>query len=128
MEEEFRAILTAATAVTNIAPSSRINFGEHPQGAAFPAIVLNTIGDNAGQTLKGSDELSIGRVQVDCYAMTYGAAKLLSRAALAALDTYRGGDFLAIFHVGTRDTREGGSNEAERPYRVSLDFITNWSD
>jgi len=128
MEEEFRAILTAATAVTNIAPSTRINFGEHPQGAAFPAIVLNTISDNAGHTLKGSDELSIGRVQVDCYGMTYASAKLLARAALNALDAYRGGDFSAIFHSGTRDTREGGSNEAERPYRVSLDFITNWSD
>ena len=126
MEEAFRAILHAASGVTNLAPASRINFGGHPQGKPLPAIVLSVIGDNGGHTLKGADGLSVGRVQVDCYGDTYSGAKALSRAALTALDAYRGGSFSSIFHDGSRDSREGGSNEADRPYRVSLDFITNW--
>ena len=128
MEEAFRAILLATSGVTSIATSGRINFGSHPQGAAYPAIVLNTIDDSGGHTLTGADGLAVGRVQVDCYADIYGAAKLLSRAALAALNAYQGGNFSGIFHAGSRDGREGGSNEADRPYRVSLDFITNWRD
>ena len=128
MEIEFRAILLASSGVTSLAPSSRINFGATPQGQPLPAIVLNTISDNGGHTLTGTDGLSVGRVQVDCYGDTYGAAKGLSQAAIAALDAYRGGNFSGIFHAASRDGREGGSNEADRPYRVSLDFITNWRD
>ena len=125
MEEELRAFLLGTTAVTDIC-GQRINFGAHPQGKPLPAIVLNVIGDNEGHTLEGPDGLSQGRVQVDCYAKTIGAAKLLSRAARVALDGYRGGGFSGVFHAGTRDGREGGTNEAARPFRVSLDFLTNW--
>ena len=31
-----------------------------------------------------------------------------------------------VQHVGTRDSREGGTNEAERLFRCSLDFTTAW--
>ena len=125
MEESFRAYLLATSAVTDIC-STRINFGTHPQGQALPAIVLNTVDDADGHTLIGPDGLSQGRVQADCYATTYGGAKLLSRAVRAALDGYSGGDFSGVFLAGSRDGREGGTNEAERPFRVSLDFLTNW--
>ncbi|WP_444459999.1 tail completion protein gp17 [Rhodobacter capsulatus] len=63
--------------------------------------------------------MSRGRVQVDCYAESYGAAKRLSRAVRAALDGYSGGGFQGVFHAGTRD-----SHDSEAPFRVSLDFIT----
>ena len=36
------------------------------------------------------------------------------------------GNFRAIFHDATRDGREGGTNDADRPFRVSLDFLTHW--
>ncbi|WP_439150833.1 DUF3168 domain-containing protein [Sulfitobacter sp.] len=126
MEEDFRALLTGAATVTAIC-GTRIEYGGNAQGAAYPRIALYVIGDNESHTMRGPDGLSVGRVQVDCYAMTYGGAKLLGRAVRAVLDGYSGGDFQGVFHAGTRDTREGGSNEATRPYKTSLDFITNFA-
>lgn len=125
MEEDFRALLLAASPVTAIC-GTRINFGTHPQGQSFPALVLNTVSDAEGLVMNGPNNLSEGIVQVDCYAETYGAAKLLARSVVAALNCYRGGDFRLIVHGASRDTREGGTNEAERLFRVSLDFNTSW--
>lgn len=127
MEEDFRAILLAVSGVTSLVGSAGgVNWGAKPQGAGFPAVVLNTISDADGLHHKGADGLFQGRVQVDCYALNYGQAKLLARAVRAALQAYRGGAFRLIAHVSTRDTREGGGNEAERPSRVSMDFTTSW--
>ena len=126
MEEALRALLTSSAAVTAIAPAARINWGTHPQGAPLPALVLNVISDAEGLTMQGPDGLSEGRMQADAYAMTYGEAKQLSRAVRAVLHGHSGGGFDLVQHVATRDSREGGSNEAERPFRVSLDFTTAW--
>jgi len=125
MEEELRALLRDAPNVADLC-GDRVNFGSHPQGKPFPAIVLNVFGDGEGHTLKGRDGLAIERVQVDCYGETYGAAKLLSRAVSDLLDGYRGGGFRGVFKLNSRDGREGGSNEAERPFFVKIDFKTNW--
>jgi len=126
MEEELRALLLADSGVSSHV-GSRVNFGTHPQGQPRPAIVLNTISDAEGYTLSGPNGVTQARVQADCYADTYGAAKLLSRAVRALLSGYSGGSFQGVFHVGTRDGREGGSNEAERPYRVSMDFMVHFN-
>lgn len=125
MEEEFRAALLASAAVTAYV-GNRIDWGARVQGKALPAVVLYVIDDSEASTYTHPSGLSQGRVQVDCYAETYKDAKLLSRAVREVLDGYVGGGFLGIFHAGTRDGREGGSNEATRPFRVSLDFLTNW--
>lgn len=127
MEEELRALLQGAALVTAIAPTGQINYGARPQGASLPGLVLNVVDDSEGLTFKGSDGLSSGRVQVDCYAMEYAEAKRLSRAVRSVLHGYRGGGFKLVAHETTRDGREGGTNEATRPYRVSLDFSTHWS-
>jgi hypothetical protein len=128
MEEELRAVLLANAGVAALVPPANVNWGSHPQGLALPGIVLNTIGDAEGYTMTGPDGLSQGRVQVDCYGTSYGQAKELSRAVIAALSGYRGGGFQGVFRVGTRDGREGGTNEATRPSRVSLDFTTHWRE
>jgi hypothetical protein len=125
METAFRAILFGAAGVTALA-GTRINWGAHPQGAAYPAAVLMRVSDAESYTLDGRDGLSKGRVQVDCYGMEYKAARDLAAAIRAVLSGYRGGNFSLIEHAATRDSREGGTNEAERPYRVSMDFLTHW--
>lgn len=122
MEEEFRALVVAATAL----PASRVNFGAHPQGESLPGVVLQVISAIDGLHMQGPDRFPESRVQVDCYAPTYAGAKQVSRAVMAELHGYRGGGFALVQHAGTRESREGGSNEADRPYRVSLDFITHW--
>jgi hypothetical protein len=125
MEAAFRAALLASAGVTALA-GSRVNWLSHPQSDALPAVVLTVVSDAEGYTLDGRNGLSQGRVQVDCYAMAYKAARDLAAAVRAALSGYRGGDFRLIEHVATRDFREGGTDEAERPYRVSMDFLTHW--
>lgn len=126
MEEAFRALLLADAAVM-AASGGRVNWGEHPQGQPTPYVVLTVISDAEAHTMRGPCGLSQGRVQVDCYAVTYGGAKTLSRAVRAALDGHSDANFGGVFLDGSRDSREGGSNEAERLFRVSLDFLTNFS-
>jgi hypothetical protein len=137
MEEQLRALLLASSGVTALC-GTRIDFGANAQGAAFPRVVMFTIGDAEGHNLQGPDGHSVGRVQVDCYALTYGQSKQLSRAVRAVLDGHStnrlqaalsggGGGFQGVFLAGSRDTREGGTNEADRPFRVSLDFITHFN-
>lgn len=125
MEEQFRALLLADSGVSALV-GTRINWGAHPQGAPLPAIILTTISDAEDYHMNGPNGLFQGRVQADVYAMDYRAAKDAARAVRAALHCYRGGGFLLITHVASRDSREGGSNEADRPYRVSMDFTTAW--
>lgn len=120
MEELIRSLLKGDPAVSGL--TSHVNFGSLPQGAAYPAIVLNTISSIDGITLDGPMRLTQGRVQVDCYAATYLAAKQLSRAVLAVLHGYSGGALQGVFHAGSRDGREAGPTEADRPFRVSIDF------
>lgn len=128
METQLRALLTGSAAVTALAPAARINWGAHPQGKPLPYIVLAVVSEVPQHTLGGTVNLRQNRVQVDCYADSYAAAHGLAAAVIGALDGYRGGQFQGVFHAGTRDSREGGTNEADRPYRRSLDFTTHWSE
>lgn len=125
MEEELRALLLADAGIAGLV-EDRIDWGERPQGARYPAIVLNVITNIEGYHMNGRNGLFEGRVQVDCYGLTYKAAKALSRAVTSLLHCHRAGGFRLITHVASREDREGGSNEAERPYRVGLDFLTAW--
>lgn len=126
MEEAIRTLLLADSGVSSRA-SDRVNFGTHPQGQPFPAIVLNTISDAEEYTLDGPNGLSQGRVQADCYGDSYRSAKELSRAVRSLLSGYQSGAFQGVFHVSSRDSREGGTNEADRPYRVSMDFMVHFN-
>lgn len=125
MEEALRTLLLSSTSVTDLV-GTRVNFGAHPQGAPLPGVVMYVIDDAEDHTLTGPDGLSVGRVQIDCWAETYGGAKTVSRAVRGVLDGHSGGDFDSVFLIASRDSRESGTNEATRPFRVSLDFTTNW--
>lgn len=127
MEEELRARLLASGPVTAIC-SDRVNWGAHPQGQPLPALVLAIVSDARGLTYSGPDGLHQARVQIDAYAPGYMAAKSLARAVRAALEGYRGGGFRGVFLDTVRDGREGGTNEADRPFRISMDFQTHWRD
>jgi len=122
MEEELFTLVSANAGIS----AQRVGWFTAPQGIGYPKVVLNIITSAEGLTLKGSDQLQQGVVQIDVYAMDRAGAKTVSRAIRTALHGYRGGRFRMIQHDRTRDTREGGSNEAERPFRVSMDFSTFW--
>lgn len=124
MEEELRALLLGMTSVT-AHTGTRINWGAHPQGAPLPGVILRVVSDVEGHTNKGRNGVSEARVQIDCQAESYGAAKLLARAVRNGLTGYRGGLLQAVLFAAARDGREGGTDEADRPFRVSLDFLVH---
>jgi len=126
MEVELRNLLLADTDVSRLTVG-RVNWGSRPQGGSLPAIVMYLVDDISSHSQSGPDNLSVARVQVNCHGANYLQALDLSKAVREALDGYRGGVFQGIFHALTRDSREGGSNEADRPFLRQMDFIVNWS-
>ncbi len=127
MQVALRSMLRAVPAVAALC-RVRVDWGKRPQGDPYPAICLHLIGDREGHTLQGPDGLSQGRVQVDCFAETYGEAAAVARAVRDALNGYRGGGFRGVFLEGQRDNTERGSNEPDRAARVSMDFLVNWRE
>ena len=124
MERALRALLNQSAAIIAICPDTRIVWGRLGQGKALPAAVMTVIDNVDGLTMQGSDGLWRGRVQIDCYGATYAAALDLAEAMIGVLHGHRAGSFRLIVLAGRRDYDE--SSAADRPSRVSLDFITNW--
>lgn len=124
MEEEFRALLQGSAALTAIVAPEKINWGEVPQGAHPPAIALHLIDNVDGLTQQGPDGLWQGRVQVDVYDLTFGGAMAAARAVQGILRGYQGGGFRLITLAQQRSNKD--QQAVDRPYWISMDFITNW--
>lgn len=132
MEEALTAYLLGATALTTLI-GPRLTWGVRQQGAALPALVLNKIDALPDYQMQGPSGLVSARVQADCWASTYAAARGTARAVVGRLSglsqsisdgnspetvtVLRGG-----FLVGDRDGYETEAGGASL-YRVSLDFI-----
>ncbi|WP_121062206.1 tail completion protein gp17 [Chachezhania antarctica] len=125
MEEELRTVLMGSAAVTALAIGG-VHWVERPQGGALPALVLHLVGGGEGATLAGGDGLEVCRVQVDAWGVTPGEAIRLRRAVTGLLHGYAGGGFRGIFEDGRRLDQAGGTNEEQRPFRASVDLVTNW--
>lgn len=75
------------TGVSNVV-STRIYPIEAPQDASLPYVIyrrVSDVPDYAGNT----EGLRSARIQVDCWAATYGAAQTLGDAARAGLSAYQ---------------------------------------
>ena len=116
MHELFRSI------VKEVDGADIVEWGALPQNSGYPAIVLNIVSDTSDHTQSGPSGFSISRVQVDVYAETYGAARLLARKLRAALDGKRSGIIDSILRVSERDAKENGSDGQPAIYRVQQDF------
>ena len=127
MEEALRTLLKASTELSDLV-RTRVDWGSRPQGSDLPAVVLFLIDDVEGHTQSGPEGLSRARVQVNCYGSTYLSSLEVARAVRGLLDGYRGGLFQGIFLALSRSSREGGTNEPDRPFLHQLDFIVNWSN
>lgn len=122
METALRALLIAG--LSNLS-SGRINWGEHPTDEDRPYIVLHLISLREGSTMQGPDGLEQSRVQIDCYAPTFGQAREIADDVKGLLNHHHGGGFRGVFFDNARTTRESGEDNAPL-YRCSLDFIVNW--
>lgn len=131
LEDDLRGLLLAAAAGGAVlTPAVQVNWGVHPQGVALPGVVLTLVAGGEGIAQDGPTGLEQVQVQIDAYAGTAGVAAALAREIRTVLHGFRGngatGFFEGIFLTATRSGREGGSNEAERPFRQSMDFDVNW--
>jgi hypothetical protein len=109
------------TAVTG----TRIYWLKVPQNAARPYVRLQTISDPRPANLQGYDSARVTRVQADCFADTYGAARALAEkiiTALATPDTVGGVHFGFTKAEGPRDLGEDVDGVGF-VHRASLDLL-----
>ena len=121
-QSAVRARLLANGLVTG-AVGTRIDWGQRPQGAAYPAIVLQTISDPRPAHLKDYEATRSTLIQLDVYALTYSSAISIARAAIAVLKvptTISGKVFGPAFVDGQRDSVEPSGTT--NIYRHSVDF------
>lgn len=116
MDELLRARLTSQIAGVSV------DWGMTAQGIAPPRIVLYRISGGDDYTMTGRTGYTRTRVQMDCYAASVGAAKLLGRQVKAALSGYRSGAILGAFLQNERDLTPD-TDGAGILGRVSLDFF-----
>jgi hypothetical protein len=125
MEEALHALLLEADAVTALA-GDRIAWSLLPRGSALPSVALHGIDDVPDYTMGGPSGLCESRVQIDCWAGTYGQALALSRAVVGALSGAQvvvdGVLIQGAFLLSKRDMTEDGTPPAEVLFRISLDF------
>lgn len=110
--------------LTGLAAGTRVYWGIVPQGAALPYIRLQTISDERPTDLDGYQARREPRVQADCFASTYGAARGLAEAVVTTLatpGTFGGVVFGFVRASGPRDLGEDTS--AGFVHRASLDLI-----
>lgn len=85
-----------------------------PQNATLPAIVYTRIANNASNVLEGGSTIDQIRVQVDTYATTFFAARLLAAQVRSALE---GASFKA-----TLQTEQDFFETEVNYYRISQDY------
>ena len=123
MEAALIAKLLAATGVTALV-STRINWSRRPQGAALPAIVLQRVSGTPDVHHAGASGLVVSRVQVDCWAASYGSAKAVARAVETAITAQTFTQGSIRFDVILIDSERDDSTDETTPlFRTSLDLM-----
>jgi hypothetical protein len=127
MEETLLGLLAPA--------ASNRYWGRAPQGIKAPYLVLYRISGTPQYTMQGPSGYVASRVQIDCFAASYGAAKALARAVKVALSGYRGGAFMGVFVVADRDMSLSGLSDATKvqndpaeDYRASIDVMIHHTE
>lgn len=124
LEQGLRAHLLADESVAAIV-GPRVYALQLPQRPTYPAITFRRVGVQRFPTLDGGPELAGVRVQVDCMATGYEAAKNLAAAVRGALHGHRGDLGGVVVQSVELDGGETDLDEVEgdRAMRwVSLDF------
>lgn len=128
MEAALIARLLATAGLTALV-STRINWSRRPQAEALPAIVLHRIDGGRDYHLTGPSGIIESRVQVDCWAASYGSAKAVARAVETTLSGARfiqgAIRFNTIHVVDERDSTFDESGTAL--FRTSLDLMVHHS-
>jgi hypothetical protein len=114
LEESIFAHLSTSTALTAMV-STRIYPAMLPENCELPALSYQRISNTPQNTMSGHSGLDNPRIQIDCWATSYGDAKAIgdkTRKAMGAATTFR------ALQLSDQDIIEP---ELEI-YRVSMDF------
>lgn len=114
--------------LTGLAAGTRVYWTLVPQGTALPYVRMQTVTDPRLEHLQGYDGARVTRVQVDCFAATYAAARSLSEAVISAVAqpaTVGGVRFGRVKADGPRDLGEDTANGFV--HRLSLDLLAEHS-
>lgn len=130
MEKDLRALILADPGVAAVSP--RVAWGERPQSGALPSIVLTRISGTPTYHMEGPAGMTETRVQADVWSETYASGDATAKALEGLLSGYRGSyggtRFHGVFSEGATDLREAGANDADRFFRVSIDFMIHHSE
>jgi hypothetical protein len=125
MEEDFVNYLLSDAPLAALV-STRIRWTEKSQGEINPYVILNVVSRIKTYTYQEPTTLTPSRIQIDCYALTFIAAKNIARAVTARLSgmkvTQGSTVFEGGFFEGERDDKEN-VNTPDKLFRTSLDFI-----
>lgn len=124
MEELLRTLLTGGSpnALTALV-GERVTWGRREQADALPAVTLNKISGGPDYADDGETGLDEIRVQIDCWALTNTTVQAVSRAVRDLISAHTDDTFRHIALDAVRDLSEGGANQTDYEYRVSMDFI-----
>ena len=131
MQQDLITLILADAGVT-AAVGARVWWVRRPQGQVSPLAILTMVSSIPAIDMGGEINWTDSRVQADCYATTYAAARSIAAAISALLGGHSGqtGDteFQGVFRISERDLFEAGETEADRLYRVMLEFRVIWRD
>lgn len=121
MEGALLSRLTSAPAIASQV-GGRVHWVTRPEKGVLPAITLQHVTDERGQSYTGFDEAHPASVQIDVWATTYAQAKALKEAVIAVLApraTVNGIRFDRGF-MTARDLSE--RTDTQFIFRPSMDF------
>lgn len=114
----------AANAQVSAVVGTRLYWVKVPQTAGLPYVRMQVVSDPRPEHLQGYDDRRVSRVQVDCFASTYGAARQLAEKIIAAVaepTTVGGVQFGRTKAEGPRD--HGEDTASGFTHRASLDLL-----
>ena len=124
MREKFRAYLLSVAGVSNLI-STRAYWGVRPQGSSLPALVMTVVSAVPAYGFDGHHDLDDMRIQIDAYGDKMTDAVSLAKAVRVPLDGKRftqSGVTFESFLISERDFSESGKTDADRVFRISMDF------
>jgi hypothetical protein len=95
-----------------------------PQGTALPYIILTRVSGRDRVILRGRTGDMDGRVQIDCFALSYGQVLSMSNSVRDLLSGHSGGAIKSATLQATRDLADPAGGDVIQ--RISLDFMVRW--
>ncbi len=129
MPAALRARILASGDIARLV-DQRVFWMQRAQASALPAVVLQTISESRDQHMRGFQSLRSARVRADVWAMTYGAARQVAEAVIAASIAEvraNGIHFRRAQIEGPRDLLEDGQDTTTTAiFRCSTDLLLWW--